>query len=318
MFPSRPPSFIPFITLTFYALLAPAQATLLVYEPFSLATGDYAAGSISGQNSSATGFNPATDWTAALGDVRPINVSTTGLSYDGLQTQAGSGSVTAFRTTASTGGFTSTASRNGTAVAPAAVDNILTVWSSFLFNFDLKDITSNSANPFALVIGFERALVVGINVDAHPTLQRTAFSSVGNTSTGSGQFLGANPLSENTTHLFLVKAERNFDTNEETFSLWINPTLGVDETELATPTINIVTSAQFPLFTAGDSFSLGTRAHLANVSSVSQELYWDEFRLGTTLASVTPIPEPGLIALLAGLTALGAVFQRRAMKMRRM
>ena len=83
----------------------------------------------------------------------------------------------------------------------------------------------------------------------------------------------------------------NLDTDQ--FSVFVNPAVGVVE---PTPTLTWTSTA--------DLGSIGINS--------DPGVLFDEFRLGTTFADVTPVPEPGSIALLVcGLGAI-AIGRRRA------
>jgi hypothetical protein len=55
-----------------------------------------------------------------------------------------------------------------------------------------------------------------------------------------------------------------------------------------------------------DQFLFGQQDNTTSTGTI-----FDEFRIGTTFASVTPIPEPSTSALLIGLGALALIGMRR-------
>ncbi len=97
---------------------------------------------------------------------------------------------------------------------------------------------------------------------------------------------------------FFVVMKLDFVTNNNTLSLWLNPALNV------------------PLGTPDVSGGLGSTSwndinNVGFTGGASATGTFDEIRVGTTFADVSPIPEPTTWALLAGsLTAL-MVFRRR-------
>lgn len=307
---------IPSLKLAFFTLplllLVPFAKAQLVHESFSLESGQYSVGSLGGQNSDATGFDETVNWQAPNNNsVRPVSISNMNLSYENLQTSAGTGSVFGTRTTDSTSGFLSEVYRNSTATAPAAIDNTITVWSSFLFEYDFNGAAVSNANPFRLNLQFQRSLYVGIDASGNATMQRAGAMPVDNDSIGSGKIAASGSLAQGSTHLFLIKTERDLTNNQQTSSLWLNPNLLDGEGGLGSAAISIVESDENPLLSAGDAFTLGARFQLTRDSNGAQEVWFDEFRLGTTFNAVAPIPEPSVFALGLGLIALLVTLRRR-------
>ncbi|MGH8047275.1 MAG: PEP-CTERM sorting domain-containing protein [Chthoniobacterales bacterium] len=112
-------------------------------------------------------------------------------------------------------------------------------------------------------------------------------------------------LSLNTTYFIVASYTFNAGTNDDSSSLWINPASSNFEAASApTPTLTV---------TGGNDLVQINQFLIRGVTgSGAGEV--DELRVGTTWASVTPVPEPGTVALVGlGLgTVLFGVRRRRA------
>ena len=111
------------------------------------------------------------------------------------------------------------------------------------------------------------------------------------------------------TYFFVVKVEDDVDSNNlpsDQVTLWINPLLS---SEAANPTPLLQTlvgfNGIFPGNTGIDRLSL-----IGNPENPGST-FFDEFRVGNSWDSVTPIPEPGTTVLLCGILVLGLVAFRR-------
>ncbi|MFC0016248.1 hypothetical protein [Roseibacillus persicicus] len=90
------------------------------------------------------------------------------------------------------------------------------------------------------------------------------------------------------------------DIDNDTLSVWKNPDLGIEDTPDYTTSIDPVTSI--------DSLEIWQQGADEN-NHPQQTVLFDEFRLGTSFAEVTPIPEP--TTALLGFVGLLTCFSRR-------
>ena len=102
-------------------------------------------------------------------------------------------------------------------------------------------------------------------------------------------------VSGNTTYLMVLEDVAN-SSGPDTLKLWVDPTPGVSS-PAGSPTIT--DSLIGPI---GDIYGLGTND--------GAPTSYDEFRVGTTYADVTPVPEPAALGLL-GIGAAGLLMLNR-------
>lgn len=234
---------------------------------------DYTAGNLVGQNG-GTGFSGA--WSAFNGANGTTVVQAAGLEYSSLETDGGKAYITP------TGGSSTGALRNLDATYSSG-----TVYLSFLTNLD------DGARFFGLSLydgGTER-LLIGKQGG------QTSWSLSGPVVTA--QTSGTVTL--DTTFLMVLRVDFDASGANERLRLYIDPTLGV---EPAVAQIDLLTSTsfQFNALRIAAGFTSGPQA--AAIGS------FDEIRVGTTYADVTPVPEPHVAALL-GVALVGVAFSRR-------
>ncbi|MGC8625893.1 MAG: PEP-CTERM sorting domain-containing protein, partial [Phycisphaerae bacterium] len=92
-------------------------------------------------------------------------------------------------------------------------------------------------------------------------------------------------VSANTTYLMVLEDVAN-SSGPDTLNLWVNPTAGVASPSGAP---DITDSLIGPI---GTISGIGTNDGAATTS-------YDEIRIGTSYADVTPVPEPAPLALVA-------------------
>jgi len=164
------------------------------------------------------------------------------------------------------------------------------VWGSYLFRLD--EIIGNGFAELKLgqPTNLDASLTMAVNASENSLLSSNVLAGE-----QTGPILG---LGETT---LIVWAYNNHadvgDFNVGELLYWINPTLGV------TPS---VASAAIML-NAGNSSSLGTMQIYGRLT----DFVIDEIRIGTSFASVTPIPEASSFAALAGAFGLLAAMTKR-------
>ncbi len=248
-----------------------ADATLIAYEGF-----DYTAGEQLSGKSGGTGWVAESTW--SVGNSARAVIQDGGLSYMNLQV---SGNAIYNPTTSTT-----TASR-AFANAPES--------GSVFFSFLVAGGETTFGRLGALLRpsdGSNSPGVIGLSAaqsfDGGSFGLRPNQANIGglnNTNPGGAAVVGTN----------LVVAQYNYETNQASY--WVNPTsLGGTAPAATISGIGFTDPTQLiNQFLFGYSDSNATTA------------IFDEFRVGTTYASVTPIPEPGSLALLGlgGLLMLG-------------
>lgn len=276
---------------------ATVQAGLLAYDPFDIGVPGYTQSLIPGQNPPTLGFLPSASaraWGGSVHVVRPIQIVSKTLTHSGVDASTASGSLQAERNTASTSSLSTALRSAGTSVtSPAPTDGQVVVWASYLLEFDLANQASADF-PFTVEMRFaptfsSTQIPLSTGIDS----TGKAFIEKGVPTTGAAK--GTTALTGLVTHLFVIKAVRDNNTSSETFSLWVNPAGNTDETALGTATATIGYDLTGALFTddGGDRFWLGVKSTLRNnTGSNPQQVWLDEFRLGTTLLDVVTPREP--------------------------
>ena len=282
---------IPFIVkesltlFTFSLALAasPARATLMAYEGF--ASTNYTAGQLSGQSPAVTGFV-----TNAWSD--STNVSAGGasqaLTYSNIVSD-------------NTGGSYSTAVGGRTTRAMSTILGGNTVLGTNTYYISLmmqvSTLATNNYRAFELESQFNnRNFQFGAAADTGSInwgMRVTTASStyITNVSTVTAV--------TNQTVFAVMKLRYSSAANDDSVDLWVNPS---DLSSEAGST-NFVTISGFDfLHNSAKNISL---ASFTGTGSAS----WDEMRVGTTWADVTPVPEPSTYALL-GLSGLALAAYR--------
>jgi hypothetical protein len=296
--------------------LSAAQATTLAYDPFatsenySVTAGGDSYGRILNQSglSTANGFAPAwTDSPPWNGDtaVNYLYRPTGSLNYSGLATSGD-------------GGIEYTPSSDMPRDARRALQSpvLLVSSTSFYMSYLLRTPATFDADAAATVYFRNTA-------DALTTIGFGAGIANGNLVMqyrASDGFLYYQSLgtawAPDTTYLFVAKVFENSPGwgNQDSLQVWVNPTDLATEAGLS--------SSALASALKGDTWSIaGGARNLGQVSVMAENLngagtvYFDEFRLGTTLADVlpvTPVPEPSTMALLGlGVGALVLIRRRK-------
>lgn len=245
-----------------------APATVIVYEPYPIGT------------------NPS-GYTAgeSIASTNNVDVNATEGAWTGDTTGATSYVVTAsglsYSGLQTSGGAIQSSVVNVTQARPFAVSNITTAtYYSFLVNFadfDSAAVLLNLADSSGNFVSGAR-----FSSDSGGTLYVQSNGSVGS----------GTAVATNQTYLIVGKwTPGATDTTE----LWLNPVAG--DPEPVTPTLSL---------SAGAGSGVAQWSSYIHSSGLSDYTF-DEFRVGDTWASVTPVPEPGTLSLLA----LGALFALR-------
>ncbi len=248
--------------------------TSILYEPFSYTVGgsdpDPDGGLNSGNGLPATnnGGSPSGTSTGLRGNWGTTTDVVSGLTY----AQAAGTLVTsgaAARINNATWGVTTPAVYRNMTTDPFLSQRIggtssgnFGVSGTSLFMSFLGQTSSATADAFRLSLRFDGSSNFFVSNTA------TGWSLNGTLATGAA-------LALNTPTLFVIRFD--FGASTTTINLWINPTLGQ---ALGTPNA-VVSGINFPGFQ-----NFQTRAAVANAMT------FDELRLGTTLASVTPFTAP--------------------------
>ena len=264
-----------------------SHAALLVYEGFNyapvsgIATGTYngGLGFFGAWNSAGNALTASAKFVSgSLTPAAPATLVTTGNSF--LNNNGGDN-----------GGGTSFMERNFT-TAVSGVANT-TIWHSFVVS-PTNNVNTNK-NMFVLRSGGTNILVmgdVGDNVPGNP-------ANLGfNWNAGLFQDTGITMPTSPT--LILAKISQGATTFSTNISMWVNPSNVSSEAALLTPNASLLGQANFSL---------------TNVQLTSRNGGLDEFRIGDTLADVTPVPEPTTVisGMAIALVGLATMFRRRSL-----
>lgn len=284
-----------------------ARADLLVYEGFNYATGTSMIGTAPGAGT--VGLDQSAVY--ETGNPGVFTVQSESLSFGPLATSGGSSSFT-------------------TATSVAAVKLSLdttpftgTLWSSYLVKLD-----GHGGNP-ANGVGTRVANTEKNEGDRFQSLADSRNSTshsvatlygAGNTSTGSGVVLDTGTTYMLISRFTNVGRALNGTTTTGVATVWaltqeqfehlveandreayLNATVSGTGVKATATTSPEVTSGTF-------KFETGNYAQFVSVNNSG---VYDELRFGSTLADVTPIPEPASVAAVVGLLAGGLAWRRR-------
>ena len=259
----------------FAAVSSTSHAALIAYEGFNYADST-ALNSLAG----GTGWSDA--WTAVPGTGGAAVAQSPGAIYPLLVTEGN----TAFLQRTNQASRTLTAGVLGTG---ATADD--TIWVSFIG----QRTGANSVRLFR--VGFYEAstandpkfLVGEGNNDA---------ADIWNMRFTGADLTGANPITSavpiTTQSLLLMKIDYNSaGLGLDDISMWINPDLSLGEPTNVSPSFVGSSIGEFDLAFSVVSMRAGTLS-----GGNEGQGFYDEIRIGTTFADVTPVPEPGALALI--------------------
>lgn len=274
------------VILCFSVLASTASAQLIAYESFNESASTELAGTTADSGLGA--------WTLVSGAASSSTITSPGLDYPNLAASGNKVTVT-----------TGTGLIANLTTAFSVPDNSVGhICGSFIMN------TSNTSGDAALSLYQNQVN----QIDA----STAALASIGLINSGDARLItgrnmelaGNNGLATATTsvaqeNLYVFRI--TIDTNPgavESGTFWVNPTItaGMTESDLGTGFSANFNNTGLSGVTAIGLYTTGTNAAV-----------FDEIRLGSSLSSVTPIPEPSTWALIFGVLAGLAVLYRRRM-----
>ncbi len=276
------------------SLAASAEATLIAYDGFSTYVTSPASttgannNSLVGQHPVLSGFADAALWTIAEGNTAVTSAvypraSSTGLTYSTLPTAGGRAEW--WRST--TGTYAKNLYRTASTTDTASVQ-----WASFLYN-----VPTNTAAETSVGLAWTSTNRLAVAVATNGT----ASFRFGNT-TGAVLPAFSTTYSLGTTHLYLLRIESMTTPGLEKHdqvTMWVDPNLA---------TLNPYNEATLGAGATGHGIlrddagtgAIGTFNELRFTATPSaNSTYLDEFRLGTSLYDVVPVPEPVGVAAAA-------------------
>jgi hypothetical protein len=278
----------------------PAQATLLFYDGFNYSAGEFLAPRTDTAGSPDPGqYNAAYDvhwrYTGAGGSANNAPaIAGAGLSYPGLQASGGNSVV-----------FDMTQIGSARIQVGTAINTGTLYWSGLLRVNDVGTLTTGVNGM--LLGGFNNSVgaqgSMPTAVGAVLRIRKDGTDLTGNsyqigtgksaaTTAGVVQFDATSYAAGQT--VFIV-ASYDFSSTDHVARMWINPDVSTFGTA-AVPAPTLVSSTA-----GGNAFASISSFNLRNVNTVGlPTLQFDELRVGTEWASVTPIPEPASLALLLG------------------
>lgn len=301
----RKPSFIAIIMAAALVISSNAQAALLVYEPFV-----YTAGATLNNvtpNGSTVGLNTTTAYSGS--GANGYSVQASGLSFSGLQTSGGS--------VAFTGGTNVAAGQLSLATPPV----MGTLYASYLVSLSARGAGTGDGVAVRVAdnntTGGDR---FNIQADSRQTSTNVAINYGGSTSgvTNSGVSLNLN-----STYLLIARFTNVGQVSVGTPG--VATIYALDETQFGNFLLGGANDAYLDSASIGgptgltarisdDSITTGTFDFATDdffaLVSVNGSGRFDEVRYGTTLAAVTPIPEPGSVVI--ALSGLGLLTWRLA------
>lgn len=287
------------------ALPSSMRASLLVYEGFNYSAGTVLSAATPGAGTT-TGLNTSTAYSGT--GAGNFTVQAASLSFGDLTTSGGS----VLGTTA-----TSVAAAKLQLASPFTG----TLWSSYLVSLSttgsgtgdgaLLRVSDNNSNLNERFISFadSRSSSTNVAVAYDATSTATGKSLLASTTyiiiakfTNVGVALSGTTTGQSTVWALTAAQFRNFILGGGTEDYLNFASVSGSDTDVsARGADGVVTSGTLSVAT-GNFFS---------IVSVNDTARFDELRLGTSLADVTPVPEPGSAGLAAAASALAAVATAR-------
>jgi hypothetical protein len=266
-----------------------AHAELIAYESFS---GYSADADLAGQTtSSSDGFVANTDAWVGSSTVRQFRSSSTGLSYGSLVSSGGS----AFSANPGAGIVKTESTTLTTSVGSPFVTSGQIAFVSALVNID--DAVERG---YLDVYWATNLREFGFRIDSSGGIDFGRFSG-----DSLDVFFDTGESLASGTNLLVMSVDSSGSGHN--YSFWLNPTnLGG-----AAPTATYTDTGGFGINNNWVHEGIGLRADFQLPTGDHGPEYVDEIRAGTTWESVTPIPEPGALALAGIALACLVVFRRR-------
>lgn len=297
-------------TLAAFASALTASATLITHEPF-----DYANGQITGALNGGTGWNTGWDpqdgagTNYAIQDASPLTFGTllTSDSYmngGGAFTNNGRRVGTGFLSGWDTAGRVSDPFGGGSGQGNIDQGD---VWFSALVRVNAPLTSWDSARLWFHTQNI--AWAPGGDADNNGLVIRSNGGgawSVGEGNLGSSTGTSVTPA-VGTTYLFVAKFELSLTPGANNAYVWIFD----DPADVALGGADLATGTAMGSITGRDTTDLRFKSIGFYLDNATDRMSVDELRLGTTFASVSPVPEPSTYAAIAGALALGVIALRR-------
>ncbi len=289
------------------ALCPLASAGLIAADGFIVGSGGYTAGNLSGQNPTTVGFTGA--WG---GNTATIGAVSTGLEYPGLDAEGGAArfnygsnlgdypryltrALSAYDDTQSVYYFSGLMSFDGSLATDVPSYGVMGFVNSTRDDDDSDGLTDQDV--FGVQWGFKGN---GTGVDAFVRVRD--FSSP--------TTMNEHAIAQNIapgTHQFVIKVEPDVNVLNDALSIWFDPVSLSSEAAAG----SAIRTQECMVWVPGDAGYLVDMLMLKTYSAGANAVIgFDEARMGTTWASVTP--EPGsLMLLLVGVFVLSIGGRRR-------
>lgn len=171
-----------------------------------------------------------------------------------------------------------------------------TYWGYFLFNFN--GVNPNSNNTRVMLFS-QNSSNQGMGVDFYTDTGDGRLRARGNNTNSSG-FMS---FDESATHLVIFRLDWSSTAASDTISLWLNPADVSSVSALGTAGV-----AYSGDFTPGGTPGI----YLRSFDNAAANVWtFDEFRMGTSFADLTMVPEPSTYAMLLGGLAALAMLRAR-------
>ena len=277
------------LTLTLCGLIASStQAAVLLSDSFETGTGDYTAGSrLEDQTGTPETGGYGDPWDGGNTNFGYPGVTATGLTYTGLASSGGAAELN--RTNSGT--FVRGSEADLTGTPDASNDSVYFSGLIQLGGANWASLGANFKGDNNSIMG------IGINSSGFGELRYDS-----NVVTASSALSG---WSSSDTVFVVGKIENNgAGSGDDELSLFLNPSLSSEPTS-ATVSTGVGTKGWFP------SESLGSLHIDAEVTGGEPATFFDEIRIGESWDDVSPIPEPGTLALVGILLGTLILFRRR-------